>query len=184
MTQGPRIQPQPTLVPPGFSEAKITTFYEAIRDAGIDFAAFLPDSVLDPVAQMMLQRDEIPTYQCSREDEGIAMAMGAYLVGKKPIAIMEGSGIGLSALILARGVAQHSATLILASHSSALGEAFDYHSATRLVSEPVLRALGIPCVTLDSTSDVKTVLHQACLTMQGQQIPVGVLVPPFMLREL
>jgi len=27
-----------------------------------------------------------------KEDEGIGMAMGAYLVGKKPVVMMEGSG--------------------------------------------------------------------------------------------
>lgn len=174
MTQG---------VPAGYSQEIIETFYEGFREAGIDFATFLPDSILDPIAQAIMERDEIDIYQCSREDEGVAMAMGAYLVGKKPIVMMEGSGIGLSGLILARGVVQHSATLLLVSHSSALGEAFDYHSATRLVAEPVLRALGIPCVTLSDVDQIKTVIIQACRTMEGQQIPVGILVPPYVVQQ-
>ena len=167
----------------GYRSDVLEDIYEGLREGGVDFAVFLPDSVLDPVAQLIVQREEIEVYQCSREDEGVAMAMGAYMVGKMPVVMMEGSGIGLSGLILARGMVQHTATLLLVSHSSTLGEAFDYHGATRLVAEPLLRALGIPCHTLSDTTEIKTALAQACRTVAGQQIPVGVLVPPYLVSE-
>ncbi len=89
------------------------------------------------------------------------MAMGAFLVGKRPVALMEGSGIGLSALILARGIVQRTPTLIVAGHSSTLGERYDYHGATRLVAEPVLRALDIPCHVLADVGQIRTAVVQA-----------------------
>lgn len=161
----------------------LEAFDGAIRDAGIDFAVFLPDSILDGVAQTVQQRGEIPVFQCSREDEGIAMAMGAYLAGKMPVVMMEGSGIGLSGLILARSVAQHTGALLLVSHSSTLGERFDYHASSRLAAQPILGALNIPCHVLDDISEVGVVLAQACNTVRGQQIPVAVMVPPYVLRK-
>jgi sulfopyruvate decarboxylase TPP-binding subunit len=161
----------------------LVAFDDAIREAGIDFAVFLPDSILDGVAQTMQQRREVPIFQCSREDEGVAMAMGAYLAGKMPVVMMEGSGVGLSGLILARGMAQHTGTLLLVSHNSTLGERFDYHASSRLAAEPILRALNIPCHVLNDISEVGVVLKQACNTVRGQQIPVAVLVPPYILRE-
>src|SRR5262245_34467492 len=90
----------------------LESFHEGFKLAGIDFAVFLPDSMLDGVEQLMVERGEIETFQCSREDEGIAMAMGAFLVGKRPVALMEGSGIGMSALILARGIVQETPTML------------------------------------------------------------------------
>jgi sulfopyruvate decarboxylase TPP-binding subunit len=161
----------------------LEAFYEGLRAAGIDFAVFLPDSLLDGVEQLIIERNEIPIYQCSREDEGIGMAMGAYLVGKKPVAFMEGSGIGLSALVLARGISQRTPTLLIAGHNSTLGESFDYHSATRLVAEPVLRALNIPYFVLTDVSQIRTVVVQAQRTVEGQRIPVAVLTPSFLMRE-
>ena len=166
-----------------YRQEALEAFEDAIREAGINFVAFLPDSILDGVAQTMQARGEIEVYQCSREDEGIAMAMGAYLAGKMPVVMLEGSGVGLSGLILARGVAQHTGTLLLVSHNSTLGERFDYHTATRLAAEPILRALNIPCHVLNDISEVGVVLKQACNTVEGQQIPVAVLVPPYILRE-
>jgi sulfopyruvate decarboxylase TPP-binding subunit len=110
--------------------------------------------------------------------------MGAFLVGKHPIALMEGSGIGLSALILARGIVQKTPILLVAGHNSALGERYDYHGATRMVTEPVLRALGIPFHVLFDPADIRRVIAEAHATVVGQRIPVGILVPSHVIREI
>src|SRR5262245_45303268 len=165
------------------SEA-VESFYEGFKLAGIDFAVFLPDSMLDGIEQLMIERGEIETFQCSREDEGIAMAMGAFLVGKRPVALMEGSGIGMSALILARGIVQKTPTMLIIGHNSSLGERYDYHGATRLVAEPVLRALDIPHHVLFDPADIRTVIVEAQATIEGQRLPFGVLVPSHVIREI
>lgn len=166
-----------------YRRESIEAFYDGFRAAGIDFAVFLPDSLLDAVEQLMMERGGIDVYQCSREDEGVAMAMGAFLVGRRPVALMEGSGIGLSALILARGIVQKTPTLLVVGHNSALGERYDYHGATRLVTEPVLRALGIPYHVLFDPSEIRTVVVEAQQTVEGQRIPVGIVVPSHVIRQ-
>jgi sulfopyruvate decarboxylase TPP-binding subunit len=167
-----------------YRQEAVEAFYDGFKAAGIDFAVFLPDSMLDGVEQLILERGGIDAYQCSREDEGVAMAMGAFLVGKRPVALMEGSGIGLSALILARGIVQKTPTMLIAGHNSTLGERYDYHGATRLVAEPVLRALDIPYHVLFDPRDIRTVIVEAQATIEGQRIPVGILVPSHVIREM
>ena len=167
-----------------YRQEALEAFYEGFKTAGIDFAVYLPDSMLDGIEQLMIERGDIEMYQCSREDEGIAMAMGAFLVGKRPVALMEGSGIGMSALILARGIVQKTPTLLIAGHNSTLGERYDYHGATRLVTEPVLRALDIPCHVLFDPGEIRKVIVEAQATVEGQRIPVGILVPSHVIREI
>ena len=166
-----------------YREEALEAFYDGFKAAGIDFAAYLPDSMLDGIEQLMIERGGIECYQCSREDEGIAMAMGAFLVGKRPVALMEGSGIGMSGLILARGIVQKTPTMLIIGHNSTLGERFDYHGATRLVAEPVLRALDIPYHVLFDPADIRKVIVEAQGTIEGQRIPVGILVPSHVIRE-
>ena len=166
-----------------YREEALESFYDGFKAAGIDFAAYLPDSMLDGIEQLMIERGGIECYQCSREDEGIAMAMGAFLVGKRPVALMEGSGIGMSGLILARGIVQKTPTMLVIGHNSTLGERFDYHGATRLVAEPVLRALDIPYHVLFDPADIRKVIVEAQGTIEGQRIPVGILVPSHVIRE-
>src|SRR5262247_726498 len=167
-----------------YRQEALEAFYDGFKAAGIDFAVFLPDSMLDGVEQLMIDRGGIDTYQCSREDEGIAIAMGASLVGKHPVALMEGSGIGLSALILARGIVQKTPTMLIIGHNSTLGERYDYHGATRLVAEPVLSALAIPYHVLFDPADIRNVIVEAQATIEGQRLPFGVLVPSHVIREI
>ena len=76
--------------------------YLGLKAGGVDFAVYLPDGTLPPVERLLRADPDIQTVQCAREDEGIAMAAGAYLGGKLPVALMEGSGLGYAALILSR----------------------------------------------------------------------------------
>jgi sulfopyruvate decarboxylase TPP-binding subunit len=123
----------------------------------------------------------ITTVICSREDEGIAIAAGAGWGGCRSTVSMEGSAIGMSGLILARAVIQRSPTLILASHSTVLGERFGYHAATRAVTQPILDAVRIPYHVLRDGDEIPHVVKQIIGTMEGQRIPVAILVPPFIL---
>lgn len=167
-----------------YRQEALESFYDGFKSAGIDFAVFFPDSMLDGVEQLILERGDIEAYQCSREDEGIAMAMGAFLVGKRPVALMEGSGIGMSALILARGIVQKTPTMLIIGHNSTLGERYDYHGATRLVAEPVLRALSIPYHVLYDPAHIRNVVIEAQATVEGQRLPFGILVPSHVIREI
>lgn len=169
-TDGPRVLVR-------YREDVARLFHESLRAAGVDFAVYLPDTVLHAVNRLLIADPAVQTICCSREDEGIAVAMGAFWAGRKPVTLMEGSGIGLSALVLARGIAQRSPTLIVASHNSVLGERFNYHAATRLVAQPVLDALRIPYHVLREPAEIPLVVREILLTMFGQRLPVAMLVP-------
>jgi phosphonopyruvate decarboxylase len=54
-----------------------------------DFFAGVPCSRLKDFTDKI--EDYIP---CTREDEAIALAVGAYLVGKKPLVFLQNSGLG------------------------------------------------------------------------------------------
>jgi sulfopyruvate decarboxylase TPP-binding subunit len=105
------------------------------------------------------------------------MAMGAFLGGKWPVLLTEGSGLGLSGLILARGIVQRTPLLILASHNDALGERHDYHAATRRVTEPLLKALNIPYVIAMESAKIPLLIREAQLTVRGDRRPVAVVFP-------
>jgi sulfopyruvate decarboxylase TPP-binding subunit len=154
---------------------------DSLKANGISFSVLLPDSVLHPVNELLLADAAVQTVICSREDEGVAIAAGAGWGGCRSTVSMEGSAIGMSGLILARAVIQRSPTLILASHSTVLGEKFGYHAATRAVTQPILDALRIPYHVLRDADEIPHVVKQIIRTMEGQRIPVAILVPPFIL---
>ena len=156
--------------------------YAALRAGDVDFAVYLPDSVLHPVALLLEGDAEVRTMVCSREDEGVALAVGAYLGGRLPVVLMEGSGVGYCGLILARALLQRTPMLILASHSYVLGETFDYHGATRIVGEGTVKGLGIPYLVVHDPGMMRTAIRGALQTIQGQKVPVCLFIPGYVMR--
>jgi sulfopyruvate decarboxylase TPP-binding subunit len=154
--------------------------HAALRAGGVNFAVSLPDSVLHPVDRLLHADPEVQSFVCSREDEGVAMAVGAYLGGKVPVALMEGSGLGYCALVLARAQIQRTPLLLLVSHNGALGEAFDFHGASRAAAEGVLRGLNIPHIVVTDRAQAARLVEQALVTVLGQKTTVGLLVPPYL----
>jgi sulfopyruvate decarboxylase subunit alpha len=155
----------------------IASIHAALRESGISFAVHLPDTLNYPLIHALERDRDFISISCSREDEGVAIAAGAFLGGRWPVLLTEGSGIGLSGLILARAVVQRTPLLILASHNSALGERHDYGAATRRATEPLLTALNIPYVIARNGSEIPLLIREAQMTVQGDKRPVAILFP-------
>lgn len=164
-----------------FRDDVARVFVDSLKANDVTFSVLLPDSVMHPINELLLADPAVQTVICSREDEGIAIAAGAGWGGRRSTVSMEGSAIGMSGLILARAAIQRSPTLILASHSTVLGEKFGYHAATRVVAQPILDALRIPYHVLRDAEEIPHVVKEIIRTMDGQKIPVAILVPPFIL---
>ncbi len=154
-----------------------------LRAAGVDVAICVPDSVLRPIDRRLEADPGVSRYVASREDEGVAMAIGAYLGGRVPVVMMEGSGVGYCGLILARGQVQRTPTLLLVGHNRVFDEPFDYHAATRLAAEGVLRGLDIPYHVLTDRATAGELARHAVTTVLGQKTTVALLVPPFLFRD-
>ena len=156
--------------------------FDALKAGGVDFAVYLPDSVLCDVAALLDADRQTQTVICSREDEGVAIAVGAYLGGKLPAVLMEGSGIGYCGLILARALLQRTPCLLLVSHNRVLGERFDYHGATRIVGEGVIGGLGIPYFVIHESRLIRPSVRGALETVQGQKTPICLFIPSHVLH--
>jgi sulfopyruvate decarboxylase TPP-binding subunit len=156
--------------------------HAALKAADVSFATYLPDTFHYPLVRLLEADPDFICVGCSREDEGVAMATGAFLGGRWPVLLTEGSGLGLSALILARAIVQRTPLLMLVSHNDALGERHDYHAATRRVTEPLLKGLGIPYVIAMDGRSAPQLVTEAQLSVRGDKRPVAVLFPRHVLH--
>ncbi|HLY65503.1 MAG TPA: thiamine pyrophosphate-dependent enzyme, partial [Chloroflexota bacterium] len=166
---------------PGRGPAQL--IYQALKAAGINMFVYLPDSVTYPIQQLAELDPEMLTICCAREDEGVAIASGAYYGGLLPALVIEGSGVGYSALALAGSIMRRTPLLIVSSHSEVLGVRFDHDSTSRLVNESVLRALGIPYTVLARVEDAPAVIREAIHEMRILKMPAGVVLPPYVMSN-
>jgi sulfopyruvate decarboxylase TPP-binding subunit len=77
----------------------------------------------------------------------------------------------------------HMGWLMVSSHAGGIGEVAYYHWDIRLVGEPLLTALRIPHCVIQRIDDAHTLIREAQLTVEGQKVPVAVLLPHHILWE-
>jgi sulfopyruvate decarboxylase subunit alpha len=166
----------------GVDEMSASLLRGAMR-ANVDACVYLPDSCLTPVIRAFQGSGTITMIPCAREDEGVAIAVGLDLGGRTAVCLMEASGIGYSALILARAQAQRTPVIIVASHTAGAGEPYDYHGATAMLSEGVFSGLGIPYQIATDARSLESLMHRVVQTARGQRTSFGLLIPPFIASE-
>jgi sulfopyruvate decarboxylase subunit beta len=173
----------PVPASPGRYGAASRVIYDALKGAGVDFFVYLPETLLYGVQVLAEQDPEMQTVCCTREDEGVAIASGAAYSGRLPALVVEGTGVGLSGLILASTIVRRAPLLILSSHSQLMGIRQAHDNISTMVNEPILRALNIPCVALTHLSDAPVFIKESVRSAQVLKSPVGVAFPPYVMDE-
>lgn len=79
---------------------KSSEFVEILERHGFNFFAGVPDSILKGIVSSLMERGENYYLPAVREDDALGMACGAYLAGKRPVVLMQNSGLGTSLNVL------------------------------------------------------------------------------------
>jgi sulfopyruvate decarboxylase subunit alpha len=144
----------------------------ALKAAGVNYVAYLPDSFFFNVLQFIKQDPEITSISVSNECTGLCMCAGAWLGGKKPAMIMENTGL----LVCAYGIARlHNLfgipVLLLLSYRGDVGDGFWWSPPLSHATEPVLRGLQIPYVSVWKDDDISEAIlgSQRCLDV-GEEL--------------
>lgn len=167
-----------------YNQKGAEAIYKAIKGAGIDFVTYLPDSWLREVNRLLAKDKDIEHILATREDEALAIACGGYIAGRKTAVLMEGSGWGLVGLVIARiAYLHHVASLIISTHTGGEGEFAYYHSESRYLVEPTLKAFNIPYRVLDRIEDASSVILRSQWAIEMQKVPIALILPGHILWE-
>jgi sulfopyruvate decarboxylase subunit alpha len=145
---------------------------DALKAAGINYVAYLPDSFFFDVLKIIENDPEIMSISVSNECTGLSMCAGAWLGGKKPAMIMENTGLLVSAYGIARlhnlfGIP----VLLLLSYRGDVGDGFWWSPPLGHATEPVLQGLQIPYVSVWKDDDAREAIlaSQRCLDV-GEEL--------------
>lgn len=96
---------------------------KVLKSNGADFFISVPCKLLKEII-LLLEKDKTITYlPVTREEEGVGVAVGAYLAGKTPVILMQNSGVGNSINAIASLANYYSIPLLfLISHRGTQGE--------------------------------------------------------------
>lgn len=151
------------------------TILSGLKGAGINLVATLPDVNLAEVLREVDEDRELIHVPLCREEEGIGICAGGYLVGKKCAAIMQNGGFFNSNNAIVSTLLQYQIpALLLIYYAGDIGDRT--FGTSGAMTEPVLQALGIRYYIMRSTKDAPELIKRAQVLAEDARRPVALLL--------
>jgi sulfopyruvate decarboxylase subunit alpha len=119
--------------------------YQGIKSAGIRFLTALPETWLVYLLQLADDDPEMTLVEVAKEEEAIGIAAGAYFAGARNALLLQNHGFLASINgIVSLALSYRIPLVMLVAHRGHWGEPYPWHTQGGILTEPVLRALGLP----------------------------------------
>jgi sulfopyruvate decarboxylase subunit alpha len=146
-----------------------------LKEAGIGLIATLPDVNLSELLREVEEAKDVIHVPLCREEEGIGICAGGYLVGKKCAAIMQNGGFFNSTNAIVSTLLQYQIPLLLLIYYA--GDIGDRTFATTGgMTEPVLQALGIRYYVMRDIDDAPELIRRAQILAEDSKKPIALLL--------
>ena len=152
-------------------------FAARLAQHGYDFFTGVPCSLIEDLIAV-LEGGRQPYVAAVREDSAIGIAAGAWLGSRRPVVLMQNSGLGTSLNALASLSLMYGfPALLLVTWRGFGGKDAPEHILMGKISPRLLELLGIPHRVLAADS-LERDLSWARAEMESRMQPVALLVPP------
>jgi sulfopyruvate decarboxylase subunit alpha len=157
------------------AEEAATKIVSGIKQAGINLVATLPDVNLADLLRAIEEDADLLHVPLCREEEGIGICAGAYLVGKKCAAIMQNGGFfNSNNAIISTLLQYHIPLLMMIYYAGDVGDRT--FSTSGSMTEPLLQALGIRYYVMRGTADAPELIQRAQILTEDSKKPVALLL--------
>jgi len=158
--------------------------YEALKECDIRLVSALPETWLVHLIRMADDDPSMTLVRLAKEEEAVGISAGAHFAGVKSALLMQNHGFlaainGIVSLAMLYGVP----LCMLIALRGHWGEPYPWHTRGGIVTEGVLRALGIP---FEYARDPKTVgrqIREAYTFSQSSLSPVALLLTRDLMEE-
>jgi sulfopyruvate decarboxylase subunit alpha len=151
--------------------------YEALKECDIQLVSALPETWLVHLIRMAEDDPQMTLVRLAKEEEAVGIAAGAHFAGVKSAMLMQNHGF----LAAVNGIVSFAhlykiPLLMLISYRGSFGEKDPWQTQGGNVTEPLLRALRIPYIFLDSVDTPKKRIRQAQTLAESSLQPVAILL--------
>jgi sulfopyruvate decarboxylase subunit alpha len=118
--------------------------YSVLRTTGLDFFVSVPCKLLANLIAKLEEDPSIIYTPVTREEEGVGIACGAYLAGRRPAVVMQNSGFGNSVnAILSLLNYYRIPVVFVVSHRGSAGEPIEAQRMMGGVTADLLKVVGV-----------------------------------------
>lgn len=157
---------------------------DALEAADIEFLPYVPDEVLARVLDKAAQRSGLRLIPLTREEEGVGIACGIALAGRRCALMMQATGMGNSLNAIGSvALAQRIPLLIVVSERGRLGEIVSTQLPLGGSLRRILDAMAIPYFETTRRDEVAPLIAGAAETAYVSRTTVVTLLPKLLTQE-
>src|SRR6516225_9420612 len=151
--------------------------YEGLKKCGIGLMSALPETWLVHLIRMAEEDPEVTLVRLAKEEEGVGISAGAHFAGVKSAMLMQNHGF----LASVNGIVSFAQLykiplLMIISYRGHFGERDPWQTQGGSVTEPLLRALGIPYSFLEDPAKAEKQIADAQTLAYASLHPVALLL--------
>jgi sulfopyruvate decarboxylase alpha subunit len=128
--------------------------FRAIQARNITLVCTVPDGGLTNLLDLIDADDEIRLVTLSTEEEGIGIAAGCWLGGRRAMIAMQSSGVGNCINALGLPLAYRAPCLMLVTMRGQWGEFNPWQVPMGQAAKPALAAMGVRCFPVERPEEV------------------------------
>lgn len=156
----------------GWSEA----VFREIKARTIEVVCTVPDGGLTPLLNMVEADAATRLVTLTTEEEGIGIATGCWLGGKRAMIAMQSSGVGNCINALGLPTAFRAPCLMLVTMRGQWGEFNPWQVPMGQAVKPALEAVGVKCFPVDRPAEVAETFIAAADIAFNSRVSAAVLV--------
>ena len=158
--------------------------FEGIKAAGIKTISALPETWLGLLLQRAEADPDVQLIQVAKEEEAIGVAAGAYFADEPHVLLMQNHGFlaainGIVSLAQLYGIP----LCMLIALRGHWGEPYPWHTRGGIITEEVLRALGIPFEYARDPAKAARQIREAYTFSKSSLSPVALLLTRDLMEE-
>jgi len=152
--------------------------YRELRKAGLDFFMSVPCKFTAEIIALLEKDKSIIYTPVNREEEGMGIAAGAYMAGKKPCIVMQNSGLGNGINAVCSLLNYYSLPVVfLISHRGTEMEKVEAQKPMGKATPALLDTIDIPYIIFKDKkqiSTLKTIIQKSF----ADEVSLAILLPP------
>ena len=131
------------------------SIFKQLKEAGVTLFSYIPDAGNARLAELAEADNETRLVLLTTEEEGVALAAGADLVGEKAVVMMQSSGVGNIPNFLSFVKGGGFPVLLLVSMRGDYGEQNPWQYPMGEATEQILEAMGVLVFRADTADAVE-----------------------------
>lgn len=150
--------------------------FNTLRQAGVTQAAYVPDAGHSRLIQLMHGDAGVRTVVLTTEEEGVALAAGAWLGGARAVLLMQSSGVGNCVNMLSLSVLGRFPLLMLVTMRGEWAEFNPWQVPMARATRAALESIGVRVMRSDTAQDLVETIESASALAYGADQQVAVLI--------